>query len=270
MLVWSSILFLLIILIIKCANNYYDAFKEMTSDFNSLSYDYNFETKQYKVLTIAKNGDHSKIKFYNDPISSPKEIDFISYLSFSEIVEISIDNTKYFLIFSLDTNNVPSLTLFTTDVTNSFVIQLKDVDTKLHNYKMLPLSSNNILFFGLIEDNSIINIEQLELTTVDYNNVLSATFSITDIVKQMSCQLFTNTKNNLMCFFITPQTSTCSLKYQQYIIETNEITKEGELTNFINNIDCDILRYDKIEDSNAGIVYYYINNQIAFSILKYQ
>ena len=54
-------LILLIILIIKCANNYYDAFKEMTSDFNSLSYDYNFETKQYKVLTIAKNGDHSKI-----------------------------------------------------------------------------------------------------------------------------------------------------------------------------------------------------------------
>lgn len=85
MLVWSSILFLLIILIINCANNYYDAFKEMTSDFNSLSYDYNFETKQYKVLTIAKNGDHSKIKFYNDPISSPKEIDFIPYLSSSEI-----------------------------------------------------------------------------------------------------------------------------------------------------------------------------------------
>ena len=70
MLILFSFLYPLIILVIRCANNYYDAFKEMTTDFHFLSYD--LDSDKYHVLISGKKEEKTMVKFYTDQYSSVK------------------------------------------------------------------------------------------------------------------------------------------------------------------------------------------------------
>lgn len=47
MLVWSSIIFSFFILVINCANNYYDAFTEMTDNLSTIQYTFILKNEEY-------------------------------------------------------------------------------------------------------------------------------------------------------------------------------------------------------------------------------